>query len=162
MAQWERAGPITQRSMDRNHPLLRLFFFFPSSKSLVVTQISCVWLMQDRKSVVRMDAHMHTLFFSTSSFKGYVPMMELRSFQPSGYLENGTELNTTEVPFDPTSIQWYEEIPLSEARLILERIMYPFKKVSSLPLALFPGHCRSFLSLKLSKCFFYRTSLLSP
>ena len=25
VAQWERAGPITQRSMDRNHPLL--FFF---------------------------------------------------------------------------------------------------------------------------------------
>ena len=77
-----------------------------------------------------MDVHMHTLF-STSSFKGYVPKMQLRSFQPSGYLENGTELNTTEVPFDPTSIQWYEEISLSEARLILERTMYPFKKVSS-------------------------------
>ena len=60
--------------------------------------------------------------------------MELRSFQPSGYLENGTELNMTEVPFDPTSIQWYEEIPLSEAKLILERTMYPFKKVGSLPL----------------------------
>ena len=27
VAQWERAGPITQRSMDRNHPLL--LFFFP-------------------------------------------------------------------------------------------------------------------------------------
>ena len=25
MAQWERAGPITQRSMDRNHPLLSFF-----------------------------------------------------------------------------------------------------------------------------------------
>ena len=25
MAQWERAGPITQRSMDRNHPLLLSF-----------------------------------------------------------------------------------------------------------------------------------------
>lgn len=23
VAQWKRAGPITQRSMDRNHPLLR-------------------------------------------------------------------------------------------------------------------------------------------
>ena len=98
------------------------------------------------------------LFF-TSSFKGYVPKMQLHSFQPSGYLENGTELNTTEVPFDPTSIQWYEEISLSEARLILERTMYPFKKVSSFPLALFPGHCLSFLSLKLS---IYRTFLLSP
>ena len=26
VAQWERAGPITQRSMDRNHPLLIFFF----------------------------------------------------------------------------------------------------------------------------------------
>ena len=69
--------------------------------------------------------------------------MELRSFQPSGYLENGTELNMTEVPFDPTSIQWYEEIPLSEAKLILERAMYPFKKVGSF--LLFSGHCQSFL-----------------
>ena len=69
--------------------------------------------------------------------------MELRSFQPSGYLENGTELNMTEVPFDPTSIQWYEEIPLSEAKLILERAMYPFKKVGCLLLS--SGHCQSFL-----------------
>ena len=26
VAQWERAGPITQRSMDRNHPLLTFYF----------------------------------------------------------------------------------------------------------------------------------------
>merc|ERR1712033_162316 len=26
VAQWKRAGPITQRSMDRNHPLLHFFF----------------------------------------------------------------------------------------------------------------------------------------
>ena len=26
VAQWKRAGPITQRSMDRNHPLLLPFF----------------------------------------------------------------------------------------------------------------------------------------
>ena len=26
VAQWERAGPITQRSMDRNHPLLAFYF----------------------------------------------------------------------------------------------------------------------------------------
>ena len=30
VAQWERAGPITQRSMDRNHPLL--VFFSPQGK----------------------------------------------------------------------------------------------------------------------------------
>ena len=28
VAQWKRAGPITQRSMDRNHPLLAFFFWF--------------------------------------------------------------------------------------------------------------------------------------
>ena len=28
MGQWERAGPITQRLMDGNHPLLSLFFIF--------------------------------------------------------------------------------------------------------------------------------------
>jgi len=55
--------------------------------------------------------------------------MRLYSCQPSGYLENGTDLNTTEVTFDPDSIQWYQEIPLSEAKLILERTMYPFKKL---------------------------------
>ena len=31
VAQWERAGPITQRSMDRNHPLLD--FFSPQGNS---------------------------------------------------------------------------------------------------------------------------------
>ena len=41
VAQWERAGPITQRSMDRNHSLLSLFFWFVfdicmCSKSLCV------------------------------------------------------------------------------------------------------------------------------
>ena len=28
VAQWERAGPITQRSMDRNHPLLAFLNIF--------------------------------------------------------------------------------------------------------------------------------------
>ena len=27
MAQWKRAGPITQRSVDRNHALLNVFAF---------------------------------------------------------------------------------------------------------------------------------------
>ena len=31
VAQWERAGPITQRSMDRNHPLLSFFLFSHTS-----------------------------------------------------------------------------------------------------------------------------------
>ena len=28
MAQWKRAGPITQRSVDRNYALLRIFMIF--------------------------------------------------------------------------------------------------------------------------------------
>ena len=28
MAQWKRAGPITQRSVDRNHALLSLLLFY--------------------------------------------------------------------------------------------------------------------------------------
>ena len=28
VAQWKRAGPITQRSVDRNYALLIIFFFF--------------------------------------------------------------------------------------------------------------------------------------
>ena len=31
VAQWKRAGPITQRSVDRNHALLKFFLFiFPN------------------------------------------------------------------------------------------------------------------------------------
>ena len=42
VAQWERAGPITQRSMDRNHPLLPFFSFFSSSQSkLKVCYLLC-------------------------------------------------------------------------------------------------------------------------
>ena len=33
MAQWKRAGPITQRSMDRNHPLLDFFLSIGGSLS---------------------------------------------------------------------------------------------------------------------------------
>ena len=35
VAQWKRAGPITQRSMDRNHSLLRIFFHPPSINKTV-------------------------------------------------------------------------------------------------------------------------------
>ena len=38
MAQWKRAGPITQRSMDRNHPLL--YFFFNSILEVTKTSSS--------------------------------------------------------------------------------------------------------------------------
>ena len=40
VGQRERAGPITQRSMDRNHPLLtNFFFFFTPHASTVKSQI---------------------------------------------------------------------------------------------------------------------------
>ena len=45
VAQWKRAGPITQRSMDRNHPLLTLFF---SSFTIVVSRILIVKITQVR------------------------------------------------------------------------------------------------------------------
>ena len=38
VAQWKRAGPITQRSMDRNHPLLTSFFFSTHTHSHSLTQ----------------------------------------------------------------------------------------------------------------------------
>ena len=37
VAQWKRAGPITQRSVDRNHALLTFFFFF--SKLLKIVKV---------------------------------------------------------------------------------------------------------------------------
>ena len=36
VAQWKRAGPITQRSMDRNHPLLTSFFMEMTNFSFFV------------------------------------------------------------------------------------------------------------------------------
>merc|ERR1712121_455289 len=43
VAQWKRAGPITQRSMDRNHPLLHffLFFFTPIFSRILMHILSC-------------------------------------------------------------------------------------------------------------------------
>ena len=34
MAQWKRAGPITQRSVDRNYALLKTFTLYISSKTV--------------------------------------------------------------------------------------------------------------------------------
>ena len=50
VAQWKRAGPITQRSVDRNHALLKPFFhvlqaqFQPKSRVVYIIQYQiCVW-----------------------------------------------------------------------------------------------------------------------
>ena len=45
-------------------------------------------------------------------------------------MENGTELNTTVVDWNPDTVEWTQEITLGEAKLALEKVMYPFKKVS--------------------------------
>ena len=41
VAQWKRAGPITQRSVDRNHALLKLFF-----KIILMTHSHAQWCRQ--------------------------------------------------------------------------------------------------------------------
>ena len=55
--------------------------------------------------------------------------MELHSTQPSSVMENGTELNTTEVEWNPHQMEWNEDILLEEAKALLEKALYPFKKV---------------------------------
>ena len=60
--------------------------------------------------------------------------MEMHSTRPSSVMENGTELDTNEVEWNPDQIEWNEEISLKEAKALLEKAMYPFKKVPpSLP-----------------------------
>ena len=39
VAQWKRAGPITQRSVDRNHSLL-ILFYYRSSIVLIAVDIA--------------------------------------------------------------------------------------------------------------------------
>ena len=56
--------------------------------------------------------------------------MELHSTQPSSVMENGTELNTTEVEWNQDMVEWEDEISLEEAKELLDRTMYPFKKVT--------------------------------
>merc|ERR1711911_243308 len=43
VAQWKRAGPITQRSMDRNHPLLHFFLFFFFFSSIFLKDSLCTF-----------------------------------------------------------------------------------------------------------------------
>lgn len=57
--------------------------------------------------------------------------MSLRAVEPSSVMENGTETNMDVVEYDLDQIQWEREIPLTEAVDILERTMYPFKKVTN-------------------------------
>ena len=40
VAQWKRAGPITQRSEDQNLALLIIFFFFKIAQILIISKLS--------------------------------------------------------------------------------------------------------------------------
>jgi hypothetical protein len=64
---------------------------------------------------------------------GYLPSMELHSTQPSSVMENGTQLDTREVEWNPDQVEWEQAIPLEEARELLKKAMYPFKKVTYRP-----------------------------
>ena len=44
-------------------------------------------------------------------------------------MENGTQLNTTKVEWNPDEVEWNVEIPIEEAKAALAKAMYPFKKV---------------------------------
>lgn len=61
---------------------------------------------------------------------GFMPNMRLYSILPSRVLENGTKFNETETEFNIEDITWEYETPMAEARSILEKTMFPFKKVS--------------------------------
>ena len=61
---------------------------------------------------------------------GFIPEMRLTSTQPSFPSEPESEMPVVDVPFDENSIAWDEHIPLDEAKVVLERTFYPFKKVS--------------------------------
>ena len=62
---------------------------------------------------------------------GFVPEMRLVSTQPSFPSDPDSEMPVVDVPFDENSIAWDEHITLDEAKVILERKFYPFKKVGT-------------------------------
>lgn len=64
---------------------------------------------------------------------GYVPEMRLYSSQPSQPWEVESAVNTTDEGVDPDSLAWDQEVSLEQARLTLEKVLYPFKTVHYLP-----------------------------
>ena len=53
MAQWERAGPITQRSVDRNYSLLKPFHLFRTLRQPnMFRNIEIVFSLQNLKLIV--------------------------------------------------------------------------------------------------------------
>ena len=65
---------------------------------------------------------------------GYVPEMRLYSSRPSQPWEVESEVNTTDEGVDPDSLAWDQEVSLEQARLTLEKVLYPFKTVSMMNL----------------------------
>ena len=60
---------------------------------------------------------------------GFVPKLRVVSTQPSFAWEPDTERPVVDIPFNATGIIWDDEISHEEAKVILERTFYPFKKV---------------------------------
>ena len=61
---------------------------------------------------------------------GFMPLLRVVSTQPSFAWEPDKEKPVVDAPFNDSKYTWDEEIPLEEAKAILERAFYPFKKVS--------------------------------
>ena len=52
MAQWKRAGPITQRSVDRNHALLSYLYFLETLNTVIQLLVYCVgWALRFRPRI---------------------------------------------------------------------------------------------------------------
>ena len=64
VAQWKRAGPITQRSVDRNHALLRTFFFLETFRFLVdstFTHNHIGGFRTQKKSIRSYEMYIHSI-----------------------------------------------------------------------------------------------------
>ena len=60
---------------------------------------------------------------------GFIPLMKVMSTQPSFTSQDDTEKPVEDIQFDDSDILWDQQISMDEARVILERTFYPFKKV---------------------------------
>lgn len=60
---------------------------------------------------------------------GFMPELKVVSTEPSFAWAEDTERPIGNVSFNNSNITWDQQIPLDEAKVILERTFYPFKKV---------------------------------
>lgn len=61
---------------------------------------------------------------------GFVPLLRVVSTQPSFAWEPDTEKPVVDILFNDSGMTWDQQISHEEAKVILERTFYPFKKVS--------------------------------